>query len=60
MPDPMSTTLPNTERPSVTSLNLRVAIVGAGPAGIYAGNILANSIQETGGTVEMRYVNLPG
>ena len=24
--------------------NLRVAIVGAGPAGIYAGNILANSV----------------
>ena len=32
-------------------LNLRVAIVGAGPAGIYAGNILANSLREAGGTV---------
>ncbi|KRA26024.1 pyridine nucleotide-disulfide oxidoreductase [Microbacterium sp. Root61] len=27
-------------------LELRVAIVGAGPAGIYAGNILANSIRD--------------
>ncbi len=32
-------------------LNLRVAIVGAGPAGIYAGNILANSVTAGGGTV---------
>jgi ferredoxin--NADP+ reductase len=32
-------------------LTLRVAIVGAGPAGIYAGNILAHSVQDTGGTV---------
>jgi len=32
-------------------LNLRVAIVGAGPAGIYAGNILANSVREGGGDV---------
>lgn len=31
--------------------NLRVAIVGAGPAGIYAGNILTNSVVEAGGTV---------
>lgn len=31
--------------------DLRVAIVGAGPAGIYAGNILANAVRETGGTV---------
>ncbi|KQP74236.1 pyridine nucleotide-disulfide oxidoreductase [Microbacterium sp. Leaf288] len=31
--------------------NLRVAIVGAGPAGIYAGNILTNSVVESGGTV---------
>jgi ferredoxin--NADP+ reductase len=37
----------------VTSLNLRVAIVGAGPAGIYAGNILANSVREAGGAVEI-------
>ena len=28
----------------MTALNLRVAIVGAGPAGIYAGNILSNSV----------------
>ncbi len=35
----------------MTNLNLRVAIVGAGPAGIYAGNILANSVRDAGGTV---------
>ena len=34
-----------------TTLNLRVAIVGAGPAGIYAGNILSNSVKEAGGAV---------
>ena len=28
-----------------STLNLRVAIVGAGPAGIYAGNILANTVK---------------
>lgn len=32
-------------------LALRVAIVGAGPAGIYAGNILTNTVQDAGGTV---------
>ena len=32
-------------------LDLRVAIVGAGPAGIYAGNLLARAVAETGGTV---------
>ena len=39
--------------PSVTSSpsNLRVAIVGAGPAGIYAGNILSNSVTDAGGAV---------
>lgn len=31
--------------------NLRVAIVGAGPAGIYAGNILTHSVTDAGGTV---------
>ena len=31
--------------------NLRVAIVGAGPAGIYAGNILTNAVTEAGGSV---------
>ena len=31
--------------------NLRVAIVGAGPAGIYAGNILTNAVADAGGTV---------
>jgi ferredoxin--NADP+ reductase len=31
--------------------NLRVAIVGAGPAGIYAGNILTGSVQDAGGSV---------
>ncbi|MGA1827313.1 FAD-dependent oxidoreductase [Microbacterium sp.] len=35
----------------MTSLHLRVAIVGAGPAGIYAGNILAHSVSDAGGTV---------
>ncbi len=30
---------------------VRVAIIGAGPAGIYAGNILARRIREAGGTV---------
>ena len=33
--------------------NLRVAIVGAGPAGIYAGNILTNSVVEAGGSVSI-------
>ncbi|MFH8252734.1 FAD-dependent oxidoreductase [Microbacterium sp. B2969] len=32
-------------------LNLRVAIVGSGPAGIYAGNILANAVKAAGGSV---------
>jgi ferredoxin--NADP+ reductase len=32
-------------------LDLRVAIVGSGPAGIYAGNILAGSVEEAGGAV---------
>lgn len=31
--------------------NLRVAIVGAGPAGIYAGNILTGAVQAAGGVV---------
>ena len=34
-------------------LSLRVAIVGAGPAGIYAGNILTNAVQDAGGTVSI-------
>ncbi len=34
-----------------SNLQLRVAIVGAGPAGIYAGNILANSVSAAGGAV---------
>lgn len=38
---------------STTSLSLRVAIVGAGPAGIYAGNLLANAVKERGGRVEI-------
>ncbi|MDN3310396.1 FAD-dependent oxidoreductase [Microbacterium oryzae] len=33
--------------------NLRVAIVGAGPAGIYAGNLLANAVAEAGGSVSI-------
>ncbi|MBO3662523.1 FAD-dependent oxidoreductase [Microbacterium stercoris] len=36
---------------SDSPLDLRVAIVGAGPAGIYAGNLLANAVEEAGGTV---------
>lgn len=36
---------------SSTLSHLRVAIVGAGPAGIYAGNILATSVAEAGGSV---------
>ncbi|MCO7203340.1 FAD-dependent oxidoreductase [Microbacterium sp. CnD16-F] len=33
--------------------NLRVAIVGAGPAGIYAGNILTTTVTAVGGSVEI-------
>jgi len=36
---------------SSSPLALRVAIVGAGPAGIYAGNLLATAVAETGGRV---------
>ncbi|MDY0908185.1 FAD-dependent oxidoreductase [Microbacterium sp. CFBP9034] len=36
---------------SSTIDHLRVAIVGAGPAGIYAGNILAHSVRDAGGSV---------
>lgn len=36
---------------SSTLSHLRVAIVGAGPAGIYAGNILTNAVAEAGGSV---------
>lgn len=35
----------------MTDLDLRVAIVGAGPAGIYAGNILTSAVTERGGRV---------
>ncbi len=34
-------------------LTLRVAIVGAGPAGIYAGNLLATAVKERGGALEI-------
>ncbi|KAG4073363.1 hypothetical protein HA402_008519 [Bradysia odoriphaga] len=34
-------------------LSLRVAIVGAGPAGIYAGNLLANAVKDRAGSVEI-------
>jgi len=34
-------------------LALRVAIVGAGPAGIYAGNLLANAVKDRGGSLEI-------
>ena len=37
----------------MSTLNLRVAIVGAGPAGIYAGNILSGRVADAGGTVEI-------
>ena len=37
--------------PTARIANLRVAIVGAGPAGIYAGNILTNSVVDAGGSV---------
>ena len=37
--------------PTARIENLRVAIVGAGPAGIYAGNILTNSVVDAGGSV---------
>ncbi|KFF59725.1 pyridine nucleotide-disulfide oxidoreductase [Cryobacterium sp. MLB-32] len=32
-------------------LNLRVAVIGAGPAGIYAGNILNKAVRDAGGEV---------
>jgi ferredoxin--NADP+ reductase len=36
--------------------NLRVAIVGAGPAGIYAGNLLADAVEAAGGSVTIDLV----
>ncbi|KEP75592.1 pyridine nucleotide-disulfide oxidoreductase [Microbacterium sp. SUBG005] len=33
--------------------SLRVAVVGAGPAGIYAGNILTRAVNDAGGTVDI-------
>ncbi|SFR66669.1 ferredoxin--NADP+ reductase [Agromyces sp. CF514] len=42
------------------TLSLRVAIVGAGPAGIYAGNILNRQVTEAGGEVAIDlYESLP-
>lgn len=38
---------------SSTLTTLRVAIVGAGPAGIYAGNILTRAVTDAGGTVDI-------
>ncbi|GAT71768.1 FAD-dependent pyridine nucleotide-disulfide oxidoreductase [Microbacterium sp. HM58-2] len=38
---------------SAPTLSLRVAIVGAGPAGIYAGNLLATAVKERGGALEI-------
>ncbi|WP_350348454.1 FAD-dependent oxidoreductase [Agromyces sp. G08B096] len=35
------------------TLSLRVAIVGAGPAGIYAGNILTSAVRDRGGEVDI-------
>lgn len=37
----------------MTSLSLRVAIVGAGPAGIYAGNLLAGAVADRGGDIQI-------
>lgn len=37
----------------MTLRELRVAIVGAGPAGIYAGNILGNEVAAAGGQVQI-------
>ncbi|MRG59079.1 pyridine nucleotide-disulfide oxidoreductase [Agromyces sp. CFH 90414] len=34
-------------------MHLRVAIIGAGPAGIYAGNILNNTVRQQGGEVSI-------
>ncbi|GAA1129196.1 FAD-dependent oxidoreductase [Microbacterium natoriense] len=47
----MSTTPVSSSSPR--PLALRVAIVGAGPAGIYAGNLLANAVAERSGRVEI-------
>ncbi|ANJ28474.1 FAD-dependent oxidoreductase [Agromyces aureus] len=42
------------------TLSLRVAIIGAGPAGIYAGNILNRQVTELGGEVAIDlYESLP-
>ncbi|MEF3403683.1 FAD-dependent oxidoreductase [Agromyces sp. CCNWLW203] len=42
------------------TLSLRVAIIGAGPAGIYAGNILNRQVTEAGGEVAIDlYESLP-
>ncbi|RXZ51088.1 pyridine nucleotide-disulfide oxidoreductase [Agromyces fucosus] len=42
------------------TLSLRVAIIGAGPAGIYAGNILNRQVGEAGGEVAIDlYESLP-
>jgi ferredoxin--NADP+ reductase len=42
------------------TLSLRVAIIGAGPAGIYAGNILNRQVAEAGGEVAIDlYESLP-
>lgn len=38
---------------TTSPLSLRVAIVGAGPAGIYAGNLLATAVSERAGRVEI-------
>ncbi|MBO9625424.1 MAG: FAD-dependent oxidoreductase [Microbacterium sp.] len=38
---------------TTSPLTLRVAIVGAGPAGIYAGNLLATAVTERSGRVEI-------
>jgi len=38
---------------TTSPLALRVAIVGAGPAGIYAGNLLATAVAERSGSVEI-------
>ncbi|TFB48190.1 FAD-dependent oxidoreductase [Cryobacterium tagatosivorans] len=42
---------PNEHAPQQQDAHLRVAIIGAGPAGIYAGNILGKAVRDTGGEV---------
>ena len=40
-------------RTPTAPLSLRVAVIGAGPAGIYAGNILSRAVRDAGGDVRI-------